>query len=138
MLVFLSGFFLLELHEPSDVHIIHCAVDDLIPFNEWFVLPYFLWYAWVPVFMIYYDQGSGGVSAALFCDVCRSNLLLICLPAGTERFKSAAGDHITEFLRADCAVSAECGSAEQCLPVDPCIEHCGGASDDLPRGKCAE
>ena len=33
MLVFLSGFFLLELHEPSDVHIIHCAVDDLIPFN---------------------------------------------------------------------------------------------------------
>ena len=25
MLVFLSGFFLLELHEPSDVHIIHCA-----------------------------------------------------------------------------------------------------------------
>ena len=54
MLVFLSGFFLLELHEPSDVHIIHCAVDDLIPFNEWFVLPYFLWYAWVPVFMIYF------------------------------------------------------------------------------------
>ena len=54
MLVFLSGFFLLELHEPSDVHIIHCAVDDLIPFNEWFVLPYFLWYAWVPVFMLYF------------------------------------------------------------------------------------
>ena len=74
----------------------------------------------------------------MFCDVCRSNLLLICLPAGTKRFKSAAGDHITEFLRADCAVSAEGGSAEQCLPVDPCIEHCGGASDDLPRGKCAE
>ena len=64
--------------------------------------------------------------------------MLICLPAGTERFKSAAGDHITEFLRADCEVSAECGSAEQCLPVDPCIEHGGGASDDLPRGKCAE
>ena len=54
MLVFLSGFFLLELHEPSDVHIIHCVVDDLIPFNEWFVLPYFLWYAWVPVFMLYF------------------------------------------------------------------------------------
>ena len=139
MLVFLSGFFLLELHEPSDVHIIHCAVDDLIPFNEWFVLPYFLWYAWVPVFMIYYDQGSGGISETLLCDVCRSNLLLICLPAGTKRFKSAAGDHITEFLRADCAVSAECGSAEQCLPVDPCIEHCGGVSDDLPlAGRSAE
>ena len=104
MLVFLSGFFLLELHEPSDVHIIHCAVDDLIPFNEWFVLPYFLWYAWVPVFMLYFMiKGSGGISETLLCDVCRSNLLLICLSAGTKRFKSAAGDHITEFLRADCA-----------------------------------
>ena len=80
------------------------------------------------VYALFYDSGPGGVSAALFCDVCRSNLLLICLPAGTKRFKSAAGDHITEFLRADCAVSAEGGSAEQCLPVDPCIEHCGGAS----------
>ena len=90
------------------------------------------------VYALFYDSGPGGVSAALLCDVCRSNLLLICLPAGTKRFKSAAGDHITEFLRADCAVSAEGGSAEQCLPVDPCIEHCGGASDDLPRGKCAE
>ena len=90
------------------------------------------------VYALFYDQGSGGISATLLCDVCRSNLLSICLPAGTKRFKSAAGDHITEFLRADCAFSAECGSAEQCLPVDPCIEHCGGASDDLPRGKCAE
>ena len=66
------------------------------------------------VYDLFYDQGSGGISATLLCDVCRSNLLLICLPAGTKRFKSAAGDHITEFLRADCAVSAECGSAEQC------------------------
>ena len=49
------------------------------------------------VYALFYDSGPGGVSAALFCDVCRSNLLLICLPAGTKRFKSAAGDHITEF-----------------------------------------
>ena len=43
--------------------------------------------------------------------------MLICLPAGTERFKSAAGDHITEFLRADCEVSAECGSADVCPSI---------------------
>lgn len=56
MLVFLAGFFLLELREPdpSEIRIIHCVLDDYIPFNEWFVLPYFLWYAWVPVFMIYF------------------------------------------------------------------------------------
>ena len=68
------------------------------------------------VYDLFYDQGSGGISETLLCDVCRSNLLLICLPAGTKRFKSAAGDHITEFLRADCAVSAECGSAEHVCP----------------------
>lgn len=25
-------------------HVIHCALDDLIPFCEWFVIPYVLWY----------------------------------------------------------------------------------------------
>ena len=35
-------------------HPTYCIVDDWIPFCEWFVIPYFLWYAWVPVFMIWF------------------------------------------------------------------------------------
>lgn len=52
MIPFLLGFLLLELFSPEPVVTVHCFIDDLIPFNEWFILPYFLWYAWVPVFML--------------------------------------------------------------------------------------
>lgn len=54
LFVFLLGFLLLELFVPEPKYILHCAADDWIPFNEWFVLPYFLWYGWVPAFMIYF------------------------------------------------------------------------------------
>lgn len=54
LLVFLAGFFLMEQLVPVPKYIIHCRLDDLIPFNEWFVLPYFLWYLWVPAFMLYF------------------------------------------------------------------------------------
>ena len=36
-------FELLEIfREP--MFIVHCALDDVIPFSEWFVIPYFLWF----------------------------------------------------------------------------------------------
>ena len=54
LFVFLAGFGLLELVVKEPKVIIHCPVDDWIPFCEWFVIPYFLWYAWVPVFMIWF------------------------------------------------------------------------------------
>lgn len=54
LFVFLLGFLILELVEPTPRYMIHCVVDDWIPFHEYFVIPYFIWYLWVPVFMIYF------------------------------------------------------------------------------------
>lgn len=54
LFVFLAGFFVLELIAPEPVVYLHCPLDDRIPFCEWFVIPYFLWYAWVPGFMLYF------------------------------------------------------------------------------------
>ena len=54
LFVFLLGFFLLEVLVKEPKYIIHCVIDDWIPFNEWFVIPYFLWYAWVPVFLVFF------------------------------------------------------------------------------------
>ena len=54
LFVFLALFFLMEHLVPEPKYIIHCRLDDMIPFNEWFVLPYFLWYVWVPVFLVYF------------------------------------------------------------------------------------
>ena len=34
-----------NLFHPEKWHIIHCTLDDMIPFCEWFVIPYVLWFA---------------------------------------------------------------------------------------------
>ena len=54
LFVFLFGFFLLEVFAPSPKFIVHSVFDDWIPFNEWFVIPYFFWYLWVPLFLIFF------------------------------------------------------------------------------------
>ena len=44
--VYLVGFFLMEqcVPETADYWVSYCFLDDLIPFNEWFIIPYCLWY----------------------------------------------------------------------------------------------
>ena len=36
----------------SDFNLIHCKLDDYIPFNELFVIPYIFWFIFVPMFLI--------------------------------------------------------------------------------------
>ena len=48
-----------NIYVPERWHIMHCALDDLIPFCEWFIIPYVLWFAYL-VF---------GHAYTFFCDV---------------------------------------------------------------------
>lgn len=40
-------FFLLERRTDVDFHIIHCGLDDKIPFLEFFIIPYYIWFIYV-------------------------------------------------------------------------------------------
>ena len=44
--IYLIGVFLVELLVPSsaDYWVSYCVLDDFIPFNEYFVIPYYMWY----------------------------------------------------------------------------------------------
>ncbi len=53
-IVFLAGFYLIEQIAPEPKYYIHSVLDDYIPFNEWFVLSYCLWYVWVAVFLVFF------------------------------------------------------------------------------------
>lgn len=33
---------------------LHTHVDDIIPFSEWFVIPYFIWFLFVPVVVLFF------------------------------------------------------------------------------------
>lgn len=46
-------FLLLERGLTLQYHDIYCAFDDLIPFNEWFVIPYYFWFVYI-VGMLFY------------------------------------------------------------------------------------
>ena len=38
----------------SACHVVHCALDDIIPFNEYFLIFYCAWYFWIGLTLIYY------------------------------------------------------------------------------------
>lgn len=60
--IYMPWFILLEKYIPADfpgLHIMHCPLDDIIPFCEWFVIPYLLWFLYIPaifVFLFYHSK----------------------------------------------------------------------------------
>lgn len=52
--IYLNWFSYLEKTVKRPENLIHMKLDDSIPFCEIFVLPYFLWFAYVSAFVIYF------------------------------------------------------------------------------------
>ncbi len=52
--IYLPWFAYLEKTVTKQFHIIHMAVDDYIPFCEYFIIPYFLWFAYIAVGIGYF------------------------------------------------------------------------------------
>ena len=46
-LIYLPWFGYLEENVTTHFHVIHVALDDKIPFCEYFIIPYMLWFAYV-------------------------------------------------------------------------------------------
>ncbi len=58
--LYLIAFFILEQRTVASYHIIHTAVDDYIPFCEYFVIPYFLWFGYIGfAFVAFIFQKNG-------------------------------------------------------------------------------
>jgi hypothetical protein len=52
-IIYMISFCLLEQRQ-VETHIIHCALDDVIPFCPYFIVPYVLWYGFVAVTLWYF------------------------------------------------------------------------------------
>lgn len=54
LIVYLFLFFIVERLTEDHYHLIHMKLDDMIPFCEYFVIPYFCWFAYVAGFVVYF------------------------------------------------------------------------------------
>lgn len=54
MIIYLAWFMHLEKTVTKNYTVIHMAIDDHIPFCEIFVIPYFLWFAYVAITVLFF------------------------------------------------------------------------------------
>ena len=52
-LIYMPWFLWLESRANLPYHVIHMGIDDIIPFTEAFIVPYLLWFLYVPAVFIY-------------------------------------------------------------------------------------
>ena len=50
---YLSVFHHLEANVPLRSILVHCRLDDVIPFCKYAVIPYFAWFLWIPFTLFY-------------------------------------------------------------------------------------
>ncbi len=53
-LIYMPCFAYLESHVTTKFHIIHTPLDDYIPFVEYFIIPYLLWFVYIAVTVGYF------------------------------------------------------------------------------------
>lgn len=54
-LIYFALYFLTENLIPAEAcHVVHCRLDDIIPFCEWFVIPYVFWYLLIVGSLVYF------------------------------------------------------------------------------------
>ena len=51
---YMAWFIYIENHTFAHYAVIHTRIDDLIPFNELFVIPYYLWFMYVAVAVLFF------------------------------------------------------------------------------------
>lgn len=52
--IHLMLYFLMEKIDTSNFIAMHCRLDDIIPFCEWFIIPYLLWFPYMLVTGLYF------------------------------------------------------------------------------------
>ena len=79
-LIYLPWFVYLENRVVTHYYIIHSPLDDMIPFVEYFVIPYYLWFLYMVVFAMYFffTDKSGFYKLASFAIIGMTAFLIIC------------------------------------------------------------
>lgn len=78
--IYMPWFLYLEKHIQHNYYVIHSPLDDLIPFIEYFIIPYYLWFAFIAVAVLYFffTDKAGFYRIASFLIIGMTAFLVIC------------------------------------------------------------
>lgn len=79
-LIYMPWFSYLEEHVQRDYYLIHSPLDDFIPFVEYFIIPYYLWFAFmtISVFYFFFTDKKGFYRLTSFLIIGMTVFLIIC------------------------------------------------------------
>lgn len=79
-LIYMPWFLYLEHHVTTDFYLIHSPLDDYIPFVEYFIVPYLLWFVYLAVggFFLFLKDKKGFLKFAAFAISGMTIFLIIC------------------------------------------------------------
>lgn len=79
-LIYMPWFMYLEKHVTENYHIIHSPLDDYIPFIEFFIVPYLLWFVFIAAAAGYFffTDKSGFYRLSAFLITGMTIFLIIC------------------------------------------------------------
>lgn len=101
ILIYLPWFFTLEkliTEDTTNIHIIDTALDHVLPFCEYFIIPYYIWFAYIVaacVFLMIYGTDKEFIHMALSLIIGMSVCLIICMiyPNGVNLRPDTAPDN---------------------------------------------
>lgn len=86
-LIYITWFSYLERSVTTNYNVMHTDLDDYIPFNEYFIIPYLLWFAYVAFSILYFFFTSKSdyyrLCALLFTGMTISLFICTIYPNGT-------------------------------------------------------
>ncbi len=85
-LIYFPWFIYLEKTVTDEFHLIHIALDDKIPFIEYFIVPYLLWFVFIAGFVFYFflkdKQEFYQLTALLICGMTLFLIISTVYPNG--------------------------------------------------------
>ena len=83
-----AWYFILEQTITTDYYAIHCALDNLIPFCEWFIFPYFSWFLYMVITGLYFlfndDEAFERYLLSMFFGFFISMAIMCVFPNGQD------------------------------------------------------
>ena len=104
--IYVLWFYLLEHRTNVQYMVVHMNIDDYIPFCEYFVVPYLLWFAYVPAVLgyLFFKDRRNYDRCAVF--LCTGMLIFLVISMPPRYLRSTSGTTTLPSARWFCSTMA--------------------------------